>query len=206
VLSNTTTRVYPGSDHGPYVQQGCARGVVLRCTVVLAEGSYKQGGRGGEASRSLMFVEAKCQYPGCGRKRASAPLSVVLLQPGDHPLHLRAKGRRFIVMQRNSNCYIWRHGAQRRRIDGCPGESCSRRASWRVLYPSRSCFEGSSVGASCLVAVHTLTRGLGRRNIGGCTAAGVAVSRRLGLPQCRGWRCSAWNGGTVAGMAAQGRR
>jgi hypothetical protein len=26
---------------------GCARGTVLRCTVVLAEGSYKRGGRGG---------------------------------------------------------------------------------------------------------------------------------------------------------------
>jgi hypothetical protein len=39
---------------GPYVQQGCARGTVLRCTVVLAEGRYKQGGRGGGgASKSL---------------------------------------------------------------------------------------------------------------------------------------------------------
>jgi hypothetical protein len=34
---------------------GCTRGTVLRCTVVLAEGSYKQGGREGEASRSLRF-------------------------------------------------------------------------------------------------------------------------------------------------------
>jgi hypothetical protein len=49
------TRVYPGSVRGPYVQQGCARGAVLRCTVVLAEGSYKQGGRGGEALRSPRF-------------------------------------------------------------------------------------------------------------------------------------------------------
>jgi hypothetical protein len=31
---------------GPYVQQRCARGTVLRCIVVLAEGCYKQGGRG----------------------------------------------------------------------------------------------------------------------------------------------------------------
>jgi hypothetical protein len=49
------TRVYPGSGRGPYVQQVCAQGAVLRCTVVLAEGSYKQGGRGEEASRSLKF-------------------------------------------------------------------------------------------------------------------------------------------------------
>jgi hypothetical protein len=38
---------------GPYVQQWCARGTILRRTVVLAEGSYKRGGRGGRASRSL---------------------------------------------------------------------------------------------------------------------------------------------------------
>jgi hypothetical protein len=55
VPSNTMTRVYPGSGRGPYIQQGCARGAVLRCIVVLAEGSYKQGGRGGKASRSLRF-------------------------------------------------------------------------------------------------------------------------------------------------------
>jgi hypothetical protein len=47
------TGVYPGSGHGPYVQQGCAHGTILRCTVMLVEGSYKQGGRGGGASRSL---------------------------------------------------------------------------------------------------------------------------------------------------------
>jgi hypothetical protein len=40
---------------GSYVKQWCARGTVLRCTVVLAEGSYKQGGRGSRASRSLRF-------------------------------------------------------------------------------------------------------------------------------------------------------
>jgi hypothetical protein len=44
VLSNTTTQVYPGPGSGPYVQQGCAQGVVLCCTVVLAEGGYKRGG------------------------------------------------------------------------------------------------------------------------------------------------------------------
>jgi hypothetical protein len=32
-----------------------ALGVVLRCTVVLAEGGYKRGGRGEEAFRSLRF-------------------------------------------------------------------------------------------------------------------------------------------------------
>jgi hypothetical protein len=40
---------------GPYVQQWCAQGTVLCCTVVVAEGSYKRGGRGGSASRSPRF-------------------------------------------------------------------------------------------------------------------------------------------------------
>jgi hypothetical protein len=40
---------------GPYVQQWCARGTILRCTVVLAEGGYKQGGRGGRDFKSLRF-------------------------------------------------------------------------------------------------------------------------------------------------------
>jgi hypothetical protein len=41
---------------GLYVQQWCARGTILRCTVVLAEGGYKRGGRGGRASRSQRFL------------------------------------------------------------------------------------------------------------------------------------------------------
>jgi hypothetical protein len=45
--------VYSGSGRGSYVQQGCARGAVLQRTVVLVEGDYKQGERGGEASKSL---------------------------------------------------------------------------------------------------------------------------------------------------------
>jgi hypothetical protein len=40
---------------GPYVQQGGARGTVLRCTVVLAEGGYKRGGRGGWSSKSQRY-------------------------------------------------------------------------------------------------------------------------------------------------------
>jgi hypothetical protein len=40
---------------GSYVQQRCARGIVLRCTVVLVEGYYKRGGRGGWSSRSQRY-------------------------------------------------------------------------------------------------------------------------------------------------------
>jgi hypothetical protein len=39
----------------PYVQQWCARDTVLCCTVMLAEGSYNRGGRGGRASRSVRY-------------------------------------------------------------------------------------------------------------------------------------------------------
>jgi hypothetical protein len=41
---------------GPYVQQRCARDIILRCTVMLAEGGYKRGGRGDRASRSQRFL------------------------------------------------------------------------------------------------------------------------------------------------------
>jgi hypothetical protein len=60
----------------------------------------------------------------------------------------------------SSKRYIWRHGAQCRGVDGRPDESCSLRASWRVLYLYRSGFEGSSMGASRSVAFRTLTREL----------------------------------------------
>jgi hypothetical protein len=40
---------------GAYVQQGCARGTILRCTMVLEEGGYKIGGRGGRSSRSQRY-------------------------------------------------------------------------------------------------------------------------------------------------------
>jgi hypothetical protein len=40
---------------GPYVQQWYARGTILCCTIVVAEGGYKRGGRGDRASRSHRF-------------------------------------------------------------------------------------------------------------------------------------------------------
>jgi hypothetical protein len=55
--------------------------------------------------------------------------------------------------------YMWRYGVQRCGVDSGPSESCSYRASWRVLFPPRSGFEGGCVGASRLVVVRTLTRG-----------------------------------------------
>jgi hypothetical protein len=78
---------------GPYVQQWCARGTILHCTMVLAEGSYKRGGRGGRASRSLRFlIEAKCQYRGEGGRRVSECYPSSPLQPGNCPSFYRTKG------------------------------------------------------------------------------------------------------------------
>jgi hypothetical protein len=80
----------------------------------------------------------------------------------------------------------------------------SDKASLRVMYPSRSGFEGSSVGVSSLVVVRTSARGSGRRRAGGCTTAVMEASCHFGLPQRRGWRHSAWDGGVAAEMAGQG--
>jgi hypothetical protein len=43
----------------PYVQQWYARDTILRCTVVLAEGSYKRDGRGGRASACRGELQAR---------------------------------------------------------------------------------------------------------------------------------------------------
>jgi hypothetical protein len=79
------------------------------------------------------------------------------------------------------------------------------KASLRVMCPSRSGFEGCSVGISPLVVVRASARGSGWQGAGGRTSADVAMSCRPGLPQRRWLCCSAQDGGVAAGMAAQGR-
>jgi hypothetical protein len=78
----------------------------------------------------------------------------------------------------------------------------SGKASRRVLYPSRSGFEGSGMGASPLVVAQASARGSSWRRAGGRTVADMATSCHPGLPQHRGWCCSARGGGVAAGMAA----
>jgi hypothetical protein len=51
---------------------------------------------------------------------------------------------------------------------------------------SCACPGAAGVGASRLVIIRTPARGLGSRRAGGCTAAGMVVSHRSGLPQYRG--------------------
>jgi hypothetical protein len=57
--------------------------------------------------------------------------------------------------------YMWWYGVQRRGVGGRPGKSCSWWDVAAILCLSRSSFEGSGVGASCLVVVRTPARGLG---------------------------------------------
>jgi hypothetical protein len=56
---------------GPYVQQWCPRGTILCCTVVLAEGSYKHGGREAGPLGPRGLIVAECQYCGEGSERVS---------------------------------------------------------------------------------------------------------------------------------------
>jgi hypothetical protein len=67
-----------------------------RCIAVhrgACRGGYKQGGRGGEASRSLRFlIEAKCKYRGRMRKRVSEQLSVAPCGQGITSSFYRQRG------------------------------------------------------------------------------------------------------------------
>jgi hypothetical protein len=84
--------------------------------------------------------------------------------------------------------------------------------SWRILLLARrrseSCVRLGA--ASWVVAWDPLVSRTSASRVGltedwGCTVAGMVTSHRPGLPQHRGWRCSAWDGSTMVGMAAQDR-
>jgi hypothetical protein len=80
---------------GPYVHQWCDRGTIFHCTVVLAEGGYKRGGRGGRASRSQRFlIEASANIV---VKAESVWVSAICLPlwPGDCPSFYRPRRRQF---------------------------------------------------------------------------------------------------------------
>jgi hypothetical protein len=126
------------------------------------------------------------------------------LQLGDCLLLLQAKRRQFTIVP-HSFSYVWRYGVHRHGVDDRPGESrfwqsvmaClvsvqDRLRGWRCesFFPGRRACVISSVG---------LTEG--RRSHSG--GRGCVLSS--GLPQRRGWCCSARDGGMVAGMAALGR-
>jgi hypothetical protein len=52
----------------PYVQQWCARGTILRCTVVLAEGATSEAGEEAGPPGPRGTDWGKCQYCGEGKK------------------------------------------------------------------------------------------------------------------------------------------
>jgi hypothetical protein len=63
--------VYPGSDHGPYVQQVCARGAILQGTVVLVEGATSEAGEEEKPPSPCELIEAyanivsECEWASC---------------------------------------------------------------------------------------------------------------------------------------------
>jgi hypothetical protein len=64
----------------------------------------------------------ECQYCGEGEKRVSVPyLSSPVVVGLPHPFI--GQGEQFTIMP-HSFSYVWRYGAQRRGVDGRPGESC----------------------------------------------------------------------------------
>jgi hypothetical protein len=77
-------------------------------------------------------------------------------------------------------------------------------ASWRVLGPYRSGFEGGGVEVGCPAAARGPVRGCCQRASVRGTVAGMATSCPHVLQQRRGCRRSTWRGAAVAGMAAQG--
>jgi hypothetical protein len=58
--------VYPGSGHGPYIQQGCAHGAVLQGTVVLVEGSKSKAGEEEKPPSPCRLIEADANILGEG--------------------------------------------------------------------------------------------------------------------------------------------
>jgi hypothetical protein len=77
-------------------------------------------------------------------------------------------------------------------------------ASWRVLCPYRSGFEGGGAEVGCPVVARGLVRGCRQRGSVRGTVAGMTTSRPRALQQRRGCRRSTRRGTAVAGMAAQG--
>jgi hypothetical protein len=77
-------------------------------------------------------------------------------------------------------------------------------ASWRVLCPYRSGFEGGGIEVGCPAAARGPAWGWRRREAVRGTVASVATSCPRALQQRRGCRRSVRSGVTVAGMACTG--
>jgi hypothetical protein len=142
------------------------------------------------------LIEAGCQYRGEGGKHVSVRSPSSPCGRGTTPSFYRPRGGdlqscRSVLTMCGGMVYSATEWT------AVLANLASGGALLRVLCPSRGSFEGSGVGASRLTVMHASARGLGLRRAGGRTAASVAMSCRLGLPQRRGW----WRSG---GMATQG--
>jgi hypothetical protein len=177
--------------------------IVLHCGACRGELQARR-----ERRRSLqvpeVLIEAECQYRGEGRKRGSECCLSSPPQQGDCPSFYTPRGGSLQACHAVlATCDGMAYSAAEE--TAVLVNLASRGASWRALYPSRSGFEGGAVEISRLVVVRTLTWGSSWQEAVGRTAAGVEVSCRPVTPQRRGWRCSAWDGVMMAGMAAQDR-
>jgi hypothetical protein len=131
---------------GPYVQQWCARGTVLRCTVVLVEGGYKRGGRGGSASKSQRYWLRQVPISWRRRRAWGWSLSVVLcpLRLGDCPSFYRPRREQFTCVP---HYFPTRGGvaSSATELTVVLANPAPVEASWRVLCSYRSDFEGGGV-------------------------------------------------------------
>jgi hypothetical protein len=112
---------------GPYVQQWCARGTILRCTVVLAEGGL-QARRERRPSLQIpeVLIEASANIVEKAESVQASAL-VLPLRPGDCPSFYRPRRRQFLGVSHCSS-YVWRYDAQYNVVDGRPGESIFQRS------------------------------------------------------------------------------
>jgi hypothetical protein len=144
---------------GPYVQQWCARGTILHRTIVLAEGGYKRGGRGGQASKSQRFlIKASANIM---VKAVSMRVCLLPSSPcgqGTAPPFIGQGGG---SLQACRTVLATRDGMadSATKWTAVLANLASGGASWRALYPPRSGFEGGGVEIPRLVVVRTLTRG-----------------------------------------------
>jgi hypothetical protein len=190
---------------GPYVQQWCARGTVLLRTVVLVEGGYKRGGRGGLASMSQRYWLRHVPISWRRRRACGWLLSVVPcpLRLEDCPSFYRPRREQFTCVPH----YFPMCGgmaSSATELTAVLANPPPAGASWCVLCSYRSGFEGGGVVVGRPAAVRGPIRGCRWRGVrtwhsGSC---GDVLSPRT--PTTSGCRHNARCGEAVAGMVAQG--
>jgi hypothetical protein len=187
--------------------RGVLGALVLRCTVVLAEGGYKRSGRGSWSSRSQRYWLRQVPISWWRRKACKLTSSVVPPRLGDCLSFYRPRRKQFTSVPHYSD-YVWRHDVQCHGVDDCLGESCS---CWGVVASPvpvqerlRGWWRGGCSSGRCPRADSRVpsTGGRTRHSSGrGDVLSPCALIASGMVLQCPEWRCS---GVAVVGMAAQG--